>query len=148
MFCLRSWIPVLFFLYNRASPIYLLLFLTATYFLNRPCVYCSLLLVVLVIALFDFRSDWFASPVALAPPQPDTATTDPSAIRDAVVGGATMLATSLNSTAAAFADAAAAQISQRTSARSSWASLPWEWAKGIIAKGELRIDCLNTVIRL
>src|ERR1700761_6878144 len=75
MFCLRSWIPILFFLYvpaapdreqmanvntsTNASPIYLILFISATYILNRPCVYCSLLLAILVVALFDFHGDWF-----------------------------------------------------------------------------------------
>ena len=44
---------------TNASPIYIVLFLTATYALQRPCVYCSILLFVLVFSLFDFHADWF-----------------------------------------------------------------------------------------
>ncbi|KAF2861217.1 hypothetical protein K470DRAFT_215669 [Piedraia hortae CBS 480.64] len=61
MFCLRSWIPLLIFLTN-ASPLYVALFLFATYALQRPCVYCSILLFVLVFSLFDFSTNWFESP--------------------------------------------------------------------------------------
>jgi len=64
MFCLRSWIPILFFLHRtNASPVYLVLFISATYFLNRPCVYCSLLLAILVVSLFDFGTEWFEMPL-------------------------------------------------------------------------------------
>jgi len=48
MYCLRSYIPLLLLpLPLSLSPIHLTIFLLLTYFLNRPCVYCSLLLVIL-----------------------------------------------------------------------------------------------------
>ncbi|KXT05430.1 hypothetical protein AC578_11112 [Pseudocercospora eumusae] len=58
MFCLRSWLPLLVFI-SSASPIYILCFLSAFYWLQRPCVYCSILLFVLVFSIFDFSADWF-----------------------------------------------------------------------------------------
>ncbi|KAI0534528.1 bladder cancer-related protein BC10-domain-containing protein [Xylaria digitata] len=67
MFCLRSWIPLLFIPAN-ASPGFIFLFFICTYFLNRPCVYCSILLLILFVTscywsdrcFFEFSSNWFA----------------------------------------------------------------------------------------
>jgi len=66
MFCLRSWLPLLFIPTN-ASPVFIFLFFICTYFLNRPCVYCSFLLLILFASschwsdhcFFDFSSNWF-----------------------------------------------------------------------------------------
>ncbi|KAI0415162.1 bladder cancer-related protein BC10-domain-containing protein [Xylaria grammica] len=73
MFCLRSWIPLLFIPAN-ASPGFIFLFFVCTYFLNRPCVYCSILLLILFVTscywsdrcFFEFSSNWFAPRVASA----------------------------------------------------------------------------------
>ncbi|CAK7216038.1 hypothetical protein SCUCBS95973_002669 [Sporothrix curviconia] len=66
MFCLRSWLPLLFIPTN-ASPTFIFLFFVCTYFLNRPCVYCSFLLLILFLTscnwsdrcFFDFGNNWF-----------------------------------------------------------------------------------------
>jgi len=48
MYCLRSYLPLLLLpLPLSLSPIHLVLLLALTYVLNRPCVYCSFLLVIL-----------------------------------------------------------------------------------------------------
>lgn len=48
MYCLRSYLPLLLLpLPLSLSPVHLVLFIALTYFLNRPCIYCSLLLVIL-----------------------------------------------------------------------------------------------------
>ncbi|PLB45419.1 hypothetical protein P170DRAFT_478385 [Aspergillus steynii IBT 23096] len=67
MFCLRSWLPLLFIPTN-ASPLFIISFVTLTYVLHRPCIYCSALLLILFISschwsdrcFFDLRGDWFA----------------------------------------------------------------------------------------
>ncbi|KAL4786739.1 bladder cancer-related protein BC10-domain-containing protein [Aspergillus varians] len=67
MFCLRSWLPLLFIPTN-ASPLFLISFVTLTYLLHRPCIYCSALLVILFAStchwsdrcFLDLRVDWFA----------------------------------------------------------------------------------------
>ncbi|KAI9376643.1 hypothetical protein BJX61DRAFT_488530 [Aspergillus egyptiacus] len=67
MFCLRSWLPLLFIPTN-ASPLFLISFVTLTYILHRPCIYCSALLVILFAStctwsdrcFFNLRADWFA----------------------------------------------------------------------------------------
>ncbi|KIW12272.1 hypothetical protein PV08_09548 [Exophiala spinifera] len=48
MYCLRSYLPLLLLpLPLSLSPVHLVIFIALTYFLNRPCIYCSLLLVIL-----------------------------------------------------------------------------------------------------
>jgi len=48
MYCLRSYLPLLLLpLPLSLSPIHLILLLALTYVLNRPCIYCSGLLVIL-----------------------------------------------------------------------------------------------------
>ncbi|KAL4804853.1 hypothetical protein BDV18DRAFT_142678 [Aspergillus unguis] len=67
MFCLRSWLPLLFIPTN-ASPLFLISFVTLTYLLHRPCIYCSALLVILFAStcnwsdrcFLNLRADWFA----------------------------------------------------------------------------------------
>ncbi|KAL4944063.1 hypothetical protein BDV06DRAFT_188229 [Aspergillus oleicola] len=66
MFCLRSWLPLLFIPTN-ASPLFLISFVTLTYLLHRPCIYCSALLIILFAStcnwsdrcFLNLRSDWF-----------------------------------------------------------------------------------------
>lgn len=61
-----SWLPLLFIPTN-ASPAFIFLFFVCTYFLNRPCIYCSFLLLILFMTscnwsdrcFFDFSSNWF-----------------------------------------------------------------------------------------
>ncbi|WPH04074.1 Hypothetical protein R9X50_00695900 [Acrodontium crateriforme] len=118
MFCLRSWVPLLIFLTN-ASPIYVLLFLTATYALQRPCVYCSILLFVLVFSLFDFHADWFE-------PRWDAIQTTKSAsesisslisgnatLADAILESASLAVTAINGTGRSIASAAIEGARQR-----------------------------------
>jgi hypothetical protein len=157
MFCLRSWIPVLFFLYvcdhavqiaacadqlcslrTNASPVYLVLFISATYFLNRPCVYCSLLLFILVVALFDFHTPWFDPPLA-----PDTAEL---ALNGTFVETAGVLAQAANHTAQAIVknavDGVRGRIGQTNGAKE------YEWVKGLLGKKEWKIQCLDVLIRV
>lgn len=62
----HSWLPLLFIPTN-ASPAFIFLFFVCTYFLNRPCIYCSFLLLILFMTscnwsdrcFFDFSSNWF-----------------------------------------------------------------------------------------
>lgn len=138
---------------NRSSapPLYLLLFLSATYILQRPCVYCSLLLAILILVLFDFNKNWFE-------PQLETTSADmlsshnnsTSAIQDVLQDSMSMAATILNGTAGVIADAMASSFTKTTPEDSSttWAWLGGEWLKAILARRELRIPCVNAVLRL
>ena len=166
MFCLRSWIPILFFLYaarfsvetrilthyesyNNASPAFLVIFLSTTYFLNRPCVYCSLLLAILVMALFDFNGDWFIRPherLALAGTANETAVA--TSMSDKIGESMGMLMDAVNINAGAIANVTMSRDTPKTSDKGLWGAFGMGWLRQAIAQGELRVDCLNTVIRL
>ncbi|KAK6825273.1 hypothetical protein PG987_012767 [Apiospora arundinis] len=164
MFCLRSWLPLLFIPTN-ASPAFIFLFFVCTYFLNRPCVYCSVLLLILFVTschwsdrcFFDFNSNWFA-------PRPSTyyyaknetiataAASSVESVAAAAAGGAGAVdsfnATAfemLNTTVGALAGAAAGEIDRR---RAEWTGLGIEWLRSLLGKREWRIECMDLYIRL
>jgi hypothetical protein len=63
MYCLRSFIPLLLLpLPLSLSPIHLTTLLILTYALNRPCIYCSLLLVILFASSCHWSGRCFWSP--------------------------------------------------------------------------------------
>ncbi|KAI0403475.1 bladder cancer-related protein BC10-domain-containing protein [Xylaria palmicola] len=169
MFCLRSWIPLLFIPAN-ASPAFIFLFFVCTYFLNRPCVYCSILLLILFVTscywsdrcFFEFGSNWFAPRMTSAVfeswieshyPANANATTSAAATVAAVdppagSGGFFFNGTaieSLNTTASALAGIAADEIARR---RIEWTGLGIEWLRSLLGKREWRIECMDLNIRL
>jgi hypothetical protein len=121
---------------THASPVYLVLFISATYFLNRPCVYCSLLLFILVVALFDFHTPWFDAPL-----------TETSEV--ALNGTSSMLETAevfaqaANHTAQALFTGAVEGVKGKGSGPAMN-----EWVKGLLGKKEWRIQCLDVLIRV
>ncbi|KAK3988953.1 bladder cancer-related protein BC10-domain-containing protein [Cladorrhinum sp. PSN332] len=157
MFCLRSWLPLLFIPTN-ASPAFIFLFFLCTYFLNRPCVYCSVLLLVLFVTscnwsdrcFFDFGSNWFQSqPAGSYVFLPTTPTlkgeANITATDDANASATAVMIEMLNTTAGALATAATDKIAQT---RVEWTGLGLEWLRTLLGKREWRIDCLDLYIRL
>ena len=143
----RSWLPLLFIPTN-ASPAFIFLFFVCTYFLNRPCVYCSILLLILFLTscnwsdrcFFDFRSNWFL-------PRPGSAGSldvSDTALQHDSVFNATVVEMA-NSTAKALAGAAADEIAAR---RAEWTGLGVEWLRSLLGKREWRIECMDIYIRL
>ncbi|KAL0260421.1 hypothetical protein SLS55_004108 [Diplodia seriata] len=159
MFCLRSWIPILFFLTN-ASPVYLVLFISATYFLNRPCVYCSLLLAILVIALFDFNTSWF-EPNGRYHPDADAVSaandsyvppSNASMALDVAMETVSLLAGTVNNTAGALVSAAMDGIKRKRgtpdAAAHVAAGASADWGKGLFARKEWKVPCMDVIVRL
>ncbi|UNI24706.1 hypothetical protein JDV02_010433 [Purpureocillium takamizusanense] len=175
MFCLRSWLPLLFIPTN-ASPAFIFLFFVCTYFLNRPCVYCSILLLILFLTscnwsdrcFFDFRSDWFLPRSSAVSTTTAASTTATSAAHNATIHGHYNLETNdaaataaaaaaaadafnatvvemLNSTARALAGAAADQVAAK---RAEWTGLGMEWLRSLLGRREWRIECMDIYIRL
>ncbi|KAK8094610.1 hypothetical protein PG997_001295 [Apiospora hydei] len=164
MFCLRSWLPLLFIPTN-ASPAFIFLFFVCTYFLNRPCVYCSVLLLILFVTschwsdrcFFDFNSNWFAPrPSTYYYPKNDTIATAAAAAGSGSTGNAGAVnvtgdnfnATALemlNTTVGALAGAAAGEIDRR---RTEWTGLGIEWLRSLLGRREWRIECMDLSIRL
>ncbi|KAF1811009.1 hypothetical protein P152DRAFT_459883 [Eremomyces bilateralis CBS 781.70] len=148
MFCLRSWIPILFFLTN-ASPLYLILFISATYVLNRPCVYCSLLLAILVISLFDFHSNWF-EPRYASSPSPATSSVASAALQNLALETASLVAEAMNGTAGAMLGAVVDGVKQRMQPQEAMGGGAGELirAGSSWTKKEWRVPCIDVVVRL
>ncbi|KAG6009464.1 hypothetical protein E4U21_002379 [Claviceps maximensis] len=147
MFCLRSWLPLLFIPTN-ASPAFIFLFFICTYFLNRPCVYCSILLLILFFTscnwsdrcFFDVHSNWFL-------PRPSTITSD---VDERGAGALDVNAAAVfNATAVDMARAlAGAAADDMAARRAEWTGLGVEWLRTWLGRREWRIECMDIYIQL
>ncbi|KAF4119535.1 Bladder cancer-related protein BC10 [Geosmithia morbida] len=141
--CARSWLPLLFIPTN-ASPAFILLFLVCTYFLNRPCVYCSLLLLILFFTscnwsercFFDFSAlDWYAP----RPLSPAAGTT--SACTAAAAACAHPAWKASENYLSNSSDAAAAVPQE-------WTGLGIQWLRMLLGGREWTIQALDLKIQL
>jgi hypothetical protein len=166
-----SYIPLLLLpLPLSLSPIHLIIFLLLTYFLNRPCIYCSLLLVILFTSschwsgrcFVDFGhasteegvlgsyASWFWPRIYSQPiihngsPEPGNAT---------MVG---FLGEIANSTIAALANAAIGGTQQKfvRSGASVERIIPYsagigiQWLRRLLGRHEWTLPCVGVNIRL
>lgn len=149
----NSWLPILFIPTN-ASPSFIFLFFVCTYFLNRPCLYCSFLLIILFLTscnwsehcFFDFSSNWFepravASYISLG----GTRNLSQTANGDINATATAVLTDMLNSTASALVTAATDEMAKT---RVEWTGIGLEWLRSLLGRREWRIDCLDVYIRL
>ncbi|KAI9789292.1 MAG: hypothetical protein M1833_002434 [Piccolia ochrophora] len=157
MFCLRSWLPLLFIPTN-ASPAFILMFFISTYFLNRPCVYCSVLLLILFISschwsdhcFFDLHSNWF-EPRHLSSPLPNPiprAANESAASMMSARQPSSLLAAAVNNTAAALASAAMEGLKRRIDFRPEWTGIGLDWMRSLLGKREWRVPCVDVLLRL
>jgi hypothetical protein len=129
---------------TNASPVYLVLLISATYFSNRQCVYCSLLLFILVVALVDFQTPWFEAPL------PETLL-DSAANATSPLGGnsvgetAAVVFQAASQTTQALAKAALDGVRERTEGSSA---VSYQWAKALMGKKEWRVPCLDVLVRI
>ena len=173
MFCLRNWISLLILLYTlsqlvrsgstnannanstNASPIYVLVFLTGTYVLQRPCVYCSILLFVLVFSLFDFHADWFEPRWQ---PSTDRITETASSLLSGnstvteLLGETAGFAISaINGTGGSLASAALEGLKRKgpdTNASAQLSGSGFYWLRSVLEKKQFRIPCVDVIVRL
>jgi len=101
-------------------------------------VYCSLLLFILVVALFDFHTPWFDAPLS------DSAEL---ALNGTVAETAGVLAQAANHTAKAVVRGAVEGVKGRVGLGQSEGQ-SYEWVKGLLGKKEWRIQCLDVLIRV
>ncbi|KAK3112475.1 hypothetical protein LTR53_011229 [Teratosphaeriaceae sp. CCFEE 6253] len=155
MFCIRSWLPILLFISN-ASPIYIALFLTTYYYLQRPCVYCSLLLCTLIFSLFDFTADWFElrwQPMHSATETISSLISGNGTVTDAILETASLAVAALNGTGGSLASAAIDGVKRRSggslgSVTASANITGFEALRAAAEKWQLRIPCLDVILRL
>lgn len=157
----NSWLPLLFIPTN-ASPLFTLTFIILNYFLHRPCVYCSLLLLVLFISschwadtcFFDLSgspSEWFAPRFNTyhpkSPPSTDNAGHGSEGGLMSYVGDVA------NTTAAALAGAAFEEAKKRirivhSTERDEWTGIGVEWLRSLLGRREWVLPCVDVRIRL
>lgn len=147
-----SWLPLLFIPTN-ASPIFIFLFFVCTYFLNRPCVYCSFLLLILFASschwsdhcFFDFSSNWFE------PRQHSfdiSSNTTNSSLSNPALETFSIYAGALNNTAAAMAGTAFEGAKRRLSTRPEWTGIGVEWLRSLLGRREWKIPHVDVYVRL
>ncbi|KAL8651587.1 MAG: hypothetical protein Q9210_003170 [Variospora velana] len=122
-------------------------FFLLTYFLNRPCVYCSALLLILFISscywsdqcFFDIHSNWF-EPRRISSAIPNPLAQAEGASGDASFTGeeASFLVQTVNETAAALASAAMEEIKRRAQIKSEWTGVGMEWIRSWLGAREWR----------
>ncbi|OJZ83494.1 hypothetical protein ASPFODRAFT_221450 [Aspergillus luchuensis CBS 106.47] len=166
MFCLRSWLPLLFIPTN-ASPLFIISFVTLTYILHRPCIYCSALLLILFISschwsdkcFFDLRGDWFSPRYSttldttssssvnetLASYVFETVNSTTKALAGAVVEEA-QRRLALNGTLAAAASSSTGTVT--TSAHDEWTGIGLEWLRSLLGRREWTLPCVDVKVRL
>jgi hypothetical protein len=101
-------------------------------------VYCSLLLFILVVALFDFHTPWFDPPLA-----PDTAELAMNGTFGETAG---VLAQAANHTAQALVKNAVEGVRGKLPQVSG--GKEYDWVKGLLGKKEWKIQCLDVLIRI
>lgn len=147
-----SWLPLLFIPTN-AAPIYVALFFVCTYFLNRPCVYCSFLLLILFASscnwsdhcFFDFSKNWFepTSSTYLAVDNASNATVAVTAIKQALEFG-----TTVNETGKALGAIAIQEAQKAMCARPEWTGIGVGWLRSLLGRREWTLPCVDVKIRL
>ncbi|KAL1987534.1 hypothetical protein VTN96DRAFT_3461 [Rasamsonia emersonii] len=177
MFCLRSWLPLLFIPTN-ASPLFILSFVTLTYILHRPCIYCSALLLILFISschwsdrcFFDFRGDWFSprftsSPFTYMVPVNNSSSSSVALeqldMKNANESLAKYLLETVNTTTTALAGAALEEAKRRLLNNGSsvinattefrqeeWTGLGLEWLRSLLGRREWTLPCIDVKVRL
>ncbi|KAL8759433.1 MAG: hypothetical protein Q9184_003627 [Pyrenodesmia sp. 2 TL-2023] len=142
MFCLRRFVISFFVL---------------TYFLNRPCIYCSVLLLILFISscywsdqcFFDIHSNWFEPRhISSTGPNPLSEAGGPPGHVNFTGEEASFLVQTVNETASALAGAAVEGLKRRAQIRSEWTGVGMEWIRSWLGAREWRVPCLDIYIRL
>jgi len=147
-------------------------FFVLTYFLNRPCVYCSILLLILFASscswsdhcFFDIHSNWFEPRhLSSAFTLPSLSTGESTCSGSSAAAGcsetgdesaASFLLGAMNSTAAALAGAAFEEAKRRIQfsgqqvANIEWTGIGLEWVRSLLGRREWTIPCVDVAIRL
>ncbi|KAH8704208.1 bladder cancer-related protein BC10-domain-containing protein [Talaromyces proteolyticus] len=178
MFCLRSWLPLLFIPTN-ASPLFILSFVILTYVLHRPCIYCSALLLILFASschwadrcFFDLRGDWYSPRFTSVPftyTVPANASSSLPLVDNQTIGSmnvvnddgslAKYIMEAMNTTTTALAGAAVEEAKRRflqygngtavEVRQEEWTGIGLEWLRSLLGRREWTIPCIDVKIRL
>lgn len=146
----HSWLP-LFFIPTNASPIFVFLFFVCTFLLNRPCVYCSFLLIILIASscnwsdhcFFDFSKNWF-EPTSTG----SYYGTSNSSLAGMAFEGAMKWGSVANDTASAIGVIAAQEAQKALPGRPEWTGIGLGWLRSLLGRREWTLPCVDVKIRL
>ena len=164
-----SWLPLLFIPAN-ASPLFIISFVTLTYILHRPCIYCSALLLILFISschwsdrcFFDLRGDWFSPPFTSSVTSETVQTTSsvvPHHITGHNEGLAGYVLETVNATTKTLAGAVVEEAQRRLasngtfigageSKQEEWTGIGLEWLRNLLGRREWTLPCVDVKVRL
>ena len=114
--------------------------------------YCSILLFVLVGSLFDFHADWFEP--RWQPSIPSTSLTASSllsgntTITEALSETASIAISAINGTGGSLASAASEAVKRRAVEGTEISGSGFEWLRSLLEKRQMRIPCVDVLVRL
>lgn len=132
-------------------------YLCLTYLSTRPCIYCTVLLIILFATschwsdkcFFDLSANWFelrqySSPLP-NPIPPSNRGTDKSEDNKQ---DASFLLNAFNETASTLAGVAWKAAGRRLQTRTEWTGIGFGWLRSLLGVREWRVPCVNVIIRL
>lgn len=168
MYCIRSYIPLLLLpLPLSLSPIHLTTLLILTYILNRPCIYCSFLLIILFASschwsgrcFFDFSTSTYGYADCFIPRLYSQPTQLNGTVGNGTGDNGTLLdfvSELANQTISVFAGAVIEELKTRASVPSAAlgrklpdaAGVGTAWLKSLLGRSQWTLPCVNVVVRL
>ncbi|KAK6521167.1 hypothetical protein TWF506_001395 [Arthrobotrys conoides] len=132
MFCLRSWLPLLF-IPTSASPAFIVMFLISTYLFHRPCPYCSVIMLILFTSSCQWSDRCFLD------------TNNGHWFEPRILSHA-----SVSSTSSTIAPGPGLQLSMGDleTQVGQWTGLGLEWLRSFLGSREWRVPCVDVTVRL
>lgn len=140
---------------------FLVLFFTLTFILNRPCIYCSALLLILFVSscawsdrcLLNIQGNWFStrhfSSLIPNPLSQPPATSWPESTGERYSDDGSFLIDAINETASALAGATLEEVKRRMAIQTpEWTGIGGGWMRSWLGARQWRIPCVDVYIRL
>lgn len=133
-------------------------YLCLTYLSTRPCIYCTILLLILFASschwsdkcFFDLNANWFEPRHYSSPlPNPLPRSTGWSGKQlSEGQGDALLLVNAFNGTATTLAGLAVEALGRKIQPKPEWAGIGFSWLRNLLGVREWRVPCLDILIRL
>lgn len=139
-------------LYANNVCSFVILFLFSTFALNRPCIYCSALLLILFASschwfdkcYVDLSRNWFQASHTTSLPYPPSQAVEWSRASE----DGSFLANAINETALIMGGAIVEEMKRRTMIRPEWTGIGIGWMRSWLGTREWRLPCLDVYVRL
>lgn len=130
---------------TNVSPIHLLICAITAYTLTRPCLYCTILVSVLLITLYDWQVDWFLPRIDIF--APDNRYLDTKTLAEGDGNGTIEALESLSAVTAKVGSETIQGLRHRLGSGPTRMLSGADWLKQFMGRREWRIRCLDIAIR-